>query len=174
VSEPTPPSIHHRRRWFYVLWVALLLVSGVALWRWRIPARIERPSLVLAVETRSLPGPVDVSVWKGPEAVWPGAAWDGSGAAFEGRPDAAGRLEVPPLEVPFAVRRWVNQDYIRPASQDLVVLRFCAAGQPPRYLHLRLKRDWYQGLLRDGRRLRINMRQSWETLERQAELPPGL
>ncbi len=174
MSEPALRSIHHQRRWYYVLWVLLLAGSAGAYHRWRIPARIERPALALAIETRGLPGPVEVAVWKGPEAAWPGAAWDGAGAAFQGRPDAQGRLVVPPLEVPFAVRRWVRQDFIRPASQDLVVLRFAPAGQPPRYLHLRLRRDWYQGILRDGKRLQVNVRQEWESLDLQAEVPPGL
>lgn len=173
--NPSPTtSIHHQRRWFYALWVVLLLASAGAYRQWRIPARVERPQLLLAVETLHLPGPVEVAVWKGPEAAWPGAAWNGSGAAFQGRPDAQGRLEVPPLEVPFAVRRWVRQDFIRSASQDLVVLRFTPAGQPSRYLHMPLKRDWYQGLLKDRKRLQVKVRQAWESLAQEAGVPPGL
>ena len=32
-------SIHYRRRWFYALWIGLLLLSGAGLFLWERPVR---------------------------------------------------------------------------------------------------------------------------------------
>jgi hypothetical protein len=171
MTDPQTPSIHRQRRGYYVLWVGLLLASLAAYAAWQVPARVERPAVALALEFRGMPEGMEVAVWRGAQAAWPAGAWDGSGAAFTGRPDAEGRLEVPPVEVPFAVRRWIRKDFIRPRSADLLVLRCTAPGQPPRYLHLDLRNDWYQGLLKDGKRLLYRLTVPWQALERGAELP---
>lgn len=154
--------IHYRRRWFYVLWGALLLVSLGALALWETPGQIGTAKLALQLTVKDLPAGVDVKVWAGPRRRWPGAAWTGQGAAAQVRPVGAGVvLKAFPLSV--AYRRWVK-DIIPRRTADLVVLRFEAPGQTPRYMVLPLRQDWQIGLLRPGREMSVGIQCPWDGL----------
>jgi hypothetical protein len=152
-------SIHYRRRGFYVLWGVLLLASLIALGLWETPQRSSTAKLTLRLKVNDLPAQTQVKVWAGPRGRWPGAAWTGLGAAAAIQPtDDKVALEVLPL--PVAYRRW-GKDTIPRRTADLVVLRFEAPGQAPRYLVLPLGEDWRSGLLRPGRKMSVSMECRW-------------
>lgn len=175
MTEPTdPPSIHYRRRWYYVLWCVLLLASLGAYGLWQWPLRVERPLLGILMKANDLPAGTEVQIWIGPRSDWPGPAWDGKDARADLRPDAAGRMEMPPTVVPVAVRRWVTKATIPARTHDLVVFRFLAPGQAVRFAFVSLRNDWRHGLLRDGKRLFFPYQPDWKELTLDGALPADL
>lgn len=172
-ASPTT-SIHHQRRWYYVLW-SVLLLSGLALYgRWLTPLRVERPLLGIAFEEQGLPPETVVEVWTGPTGQWrpkPAA----SPAGFRPLPrNGKGQLAMGATELPMAIRRWVKPALIPARSHDLVVLRFTLPGQDARFLFLSLREDWQTGLLRPGKRLYYTIRPKWDALRTDPALPPEL
>jgi hypothetical protein len=174
VPDPTPPSIHHQRRGFYVLWSALLLVGLGAYRLWITPARMESPRFGLVIQAEALPEGVQAYVWTGPRQDWPRHGRE----TFDGfRPlvrNGAGGLRMDAIALPMALRRWVKGTMITSRSHDLVVLRFVAPGQAPHYLFMSLREDWYQGVLRDGKLLSYSLRPRWEALSPDSGLPQEL
>lgn len=171
MPESSPPSIHHQRRGFYVLWSALLLLGLGAYGLWVTPARIEGPRFGLVLHAEALPDDVQAYVWTGPRQDWPRQGRE----TFDGfRPlvrSGAGSLRMEATALPMALRRWVKGTLITSRSHDLVVLRFVAPGQASRYLFLSLREDWYQGVLRDGKLLSYSLRPRWEALSSEGGLP---
>lgn len=155
-------SIHHRRRWFYALWCALLVASGVALALWIMPERSGTSRLTLLLRVEKLPPLTQVRVWAGPRSRWPGAAWVGQGAVTEIRATDE-KVVMVALPLPVATRRWVK-DIIPGRTADLVVLQFEAPGQQARYLALPLAQDFRSGILAPGRRMTLVMECGWERL----------
>jgi len=108
VAASLTTSIHHQRRWYYVLW-SVLLLSGLALYgRWQTPLRVERPLLGIAFEEQGLPTETAVEVWTGPTVQWhPKLA--ASPGGFRPLPrNGKGQLAMGPTEFPNAIPRPVK------------------------------------------------------------------
>lgn len=155
-------SIHYQRRWFYILWASLLMASAAFLLLWETPARRGTSKITLGLVVKGLPPQTRVEVWTGPKDHWPGLDWKGQD------PGAKIRIKdewvvLEPFVLPVAYRRWVKGTIPRHTA-DLLVLRFDAPGQSPRYMALPLKKDWESGLLSPGRILRVNTEFAWEKL----------
>jgi len=157
-----PPTIHYRRRWFYALWVALLLASAGALALWERPLAVVQASLTVRIHVRQAPAGAQVQAWSGPWARWQGPAWDAAGAAPTGL-QADGWATLPVAGITIARRRWVNQ-YIARGTSDLLMLKFTAPGEQPRYFALPLSKDIRTGLLRPQGRLITSIDTSWPSL----------
>lgn len=155
-------SIHHRRRWFYILWCALLGASAVALAFWMVPERAGTSKFTLLLKVKELPSLTRVRVWAGPQSRWPGAAWTGQDAIAEIRPSDE-KVVMVALPLSVATRRWVKH-IIPSRTADLVVLRFEAPGQKARYLALPLGRDFRSGVLAPGRRMTLSLECDWGRL----------
>jgi hypothetical protein len=162
--NPAPlPSIHHRRRWYYALWVALLLLSAASLYLWERPAAQVQASLLIRLRVRGAPAGTQFQAWAGPAARWAGPAWKGEAAFAQGPLPGDGFLPFPVLRVPIARRRWVR-DYIPRRTWDLVMIRVVPPGAPPRYLALPLGTDIRTGLLRPGWKLSTTIDISFDKL----------
>lgn len=156
------PSIHYRRRWFYVLWCVLLLASIAGLALWEVPARIGNARIILWLQVKGVPARSKVMVWVGPHRRWPGSVWQGQGAVAETWAEDE-TVSLKAFRLPVAYRRWVK-DCIPRRTADLVVIRFEAPGQPPRYRALSLGDDWQSGLLAPGRMMHIEIKCEWNGL----------
>ncbi|MDP2875521.1 MAG: hypothetical protein Q8O00_05000 [Holophaga sp.] len=156
-------SIHFRRRWFYVLWGAMLLSCITVLILWETPKRSGTAKLTLRLEISKIPTQTVVKVWTGPRDRWPGVAWTGQDAVAEIRPNDH-KVSLESLPLPVAYRRW-GKDTIPRHTTDLVVLRFEAPNQSPRYMPFPLGQDWRVGLLRPGRTMSLSMDCGWVGLE---------
>ncbi len=160
--------IHHRRRWYYVLWSVLLLLSAGALVLWETPARTELASLQVLPNIMGAPGGSRLQVWAGPQKRWPGSAWSGQGAFADVALPGSGAAAVPLMRVPIARRRWI-QDYLPRGTWDLVMLRVVPPSGPARFFALPLAGDIRSGLLRSKRRLTASIDVSWENLKVDAD-----
>jgi hypothetical protein len=162
--EMTSVSIHRRRRGFYVLWILLLLSSLLALVLWETPRSSGVAELSLQLQVRSIPGDTRLRVWAGPWKSWPGASWSGEGAVVDVMTQP-GAILAPTIPLSVGYRRWIQDFmYIPRKTADLVVLRFDAPSQAPRYVVLPLKSDWYAGVLRPGRGMKVSIEMTWDGL----------
>jgi len=164
-----PRSIHYRRRWFYGLWVGLLLLCLWAWALWERPRAVDQAGLVVAVQIRNAPAGTQVQAWAGPWARWPGLAWTGDGGARTALA-AQGATTLPELRIPIARRRWVP-DYIPRGTWDLAMLKFTAPGEPPRYFPLPLSQDIRVGLLRGKHKLTTAITLPWANLPVDGKAP---
>ena len=155
-------SIHHRRRWFYVLWGVLLMASLTALGLWETPKLVGAARLSVRLKVDNLPPHSQMKVWAGPHGRWPGATWAGQGAAAEVHPSDE-KVVLEGLLLPVSYRRW-GKDTIPRRTADLVVLRFQVPGQAPRFLPLPLGQDWRSGLLRPERKMSVAIQCEWQGL----------
>lgn len=169
LSDAPQTSIHHRRRWFYGLWCALLLGSLAAFGLWRTPARVEQPLLGVIISPEHLPEKVVVGLWTGPRA-----AWTGGGDFRPLERDGKGRFVLGAAPIPMAVRRWVPRTLIPARSHDLAVLRFTDPAAGTRYFFVSLREDWYSGSLRDGKRLYLSLAPGFNGLRTDSALPEDL
>ena len=156
-----PRSIHYRRRWFYGLWVGLLLLCGSAWALWERPRAVDQAGLVVAVQIRNARA--------GPWARWPGLAWTGDGGARTALA-AQGATTLPELRIPIARRRW-GPDYIPRGTWDLAMLKFTAPGELPRYFPLPLSQDIRVGLLRGKHKLTTTITLPWANLPVDGKAP---
>jgi len=107
-DDPIVKSIHYQRRWFYVLWSAMLVVS-ICLWLlWITPARTGQATLTLMLHIHGIPDGTQVQTWIGPKNRWPKPSK---------RPDEVNCIQIPkgilqfsigPIKVPIAYRRWTH------------------------------------------------------------------
>jgi hypothetical protein len=162
-------SIHYRRRWFYALWVGLLLLSLEALALWERPRAIDQAPLQVQLQVREAPAGTGVQVWAGPWAQWQGLGWSGEGAPST-MLRAEGATPLPPLTIRIARRRWVK-DYIRGDSWELLMLKLTAPGEQPRYFALPLSKDIRTGLLRPKGKLISTIMVSWKSLRLDGRAP---
>jgi hypothetical protein len=169
----TAPTIHFRRRWYYVLWTALLLLSAGALALWERPVATDSAAFVLKLRVAGAPAGTRVQVWAGPQARWPGQAWQGEGAFAQEALPGDGALALPVLRVPIARRRWVR-DYIPRGTSDLIMVRFLAPGAPPRFLAVPLSQDIRLGALRPKWKLATTVALPWEKLDLDGRAPNRL
>jgi hypothetical protein len=164
-----PRGIHYRRRWFYVLWVGLLLLSAGALALWERPQAVDLASLVVQVQVRQAPPGTQVQAWAGPWARWQGPLWSGAGAASTTLL-ADGLTPLPLITIPIAQRRWVKGTIPRD-TWELVMLRFAAPLEPPRYFALPLSKDIRTGLLRPRGKVLTTIQTSWLSLQTSGKAP---
>jgi hypothetical protein len=167
MSEPR--GIHYQRRWYYALWVALLLLSAGALALWERPVAVDQAQVSVQIEVHQAPAGTRVQVWAGPWRQWMGPAWSGEGTA----PTllaADGITRLPALGIRIAQRRWVK-GYVPRGTQDLLMLRFTAPGEPPRYLALPLSKDIRVGMLRPRGRMLTTITTSWASLHLDGKAP---
>lgn len=158
-----PRGIHYRRRWFYVFWVVLLLLSAGALALWERPLAIVQAPLVVKIQVNRAPPGTQVQVWTGPWSRWPGPNWTGAGALSTALL-ADGPTTLPTLMIPIARRRWVNGTIPR-HTWELLMLKFDAPSEPPRYFALPLSKDIRTGLLRPKGKLMTSIIVSWSNLQ---------
>ena len=154
-------SIHYRRRWYYVLWSVLLLVSLVALCFWEIPSRTGRAKVQFQVTVAHVPQGCRVRVWAGSSKDWHGSLPDRGGLRAEPFM-SEGRTEFT-LELPVAYRRWTGT-YMTKQTFEYVVIAIVPPTGTSRYAAFPLSSDWNSGLLKPGRKLKIVMDASWEAL----------
>ncbi len=155
-------SIHYRRRWAYAAWV-VLLVSSLGAWMlWERPKARVSADLVVQVKIRQAPPDVTVTAWAGPRARFagPGQFQD---APIQVPLQPNGTATLPSFHLPIAYRRWVR-GYIPRDTWDLVVLRFTAPGQGPRYLGLPLAKDIRNGFLAPRHKMTAGLECAWTTL----------
>jgi len=165
----TVRSIHYRRRWFYVLWVGLLLLSAGVWALWERPVQTVTASLDIRVRIRKAPAGARVQAWAGPWANWRNVDRSGPWAVQASlQPD--GSATVPLFRIPIARRRWVK-DYIPRGTWDLLMLRFTAPGQQPRYFPISLSLDIRSGVLRPKWRLTNTLETTWNNLSTDAKAP---
>ena len=162
MSAAPAPSIHYRRRWYYALWVGLLLLSAGALALWERPASSTEASLVVEVDLPGAPAGTRILGWAGPWAQGLSPDWTGAGL-LRADLQADGRATLPLVRIRIARRRWV-QDYIPRATWDLMVLKFIPPAGPPRFYCLPLSLDIRTGALRAKWRLTTSIRAPWESL----------
>lgn len=160
--ERDAKSIHFRRRWFYVLWLCLLLASLAALVLWETPSRSGKVNLQIQVLVKQAPQGCRVQVWVGPGRKWQGKLSDGREVRVNQAFPEVGKV-VASLELPVAYRRWTRQ-YIPGQTADLVVLVFTPPTGSPRYLGFHLDTDLNTGLLRPGRGMKLSLECAWEGL----------
>jgi hypothetical protein len=168
-TAPAVRSIHYRRRWAYALWVALLLLSLGALVLWERPATTVTASYQVKVTIRQAPPGAAVEAWAGPWSRWTGPEGF-SGAAGQAPLREDGSATLPVIHVPIARRRWAK-GYIPRGTWDLVVLRFTAPGEAPRYVVLPLAPDIRSGLLRPRWRLTGTVNSRWGALDTAPQVP---
>lgn len=163
-------SIHYRRRWFYVLWCALLLVSVWAWILWVTPRESGTARMMVRLKVEAVPPGCRVQAWTGPQARWAGDAWQGENPAAEAVM-GGDYLDLPPIRLDIAFRRWVK-DYIPSKTSDLLVIRFVPPTGQSRYFFLPLEKDWRSGLLRVGWVIHVKIPCPWESLGTDATAVP--
>lgn len=156
-------SIHHRRRWFYVLWVGLLVLSLAALYLWRTPVPMGDWTLRLKVRVNEAQGPVKVRMWFGPESLLRQgtleSAWDFHTETL--LPDTT--RVFPELRAPLKRRRWTRHPYPH-ANGEVLVLVFSQDGQRDRYLAIPLREDLWAVLMRHKRVTSLDIEIPWPSL----------
>lgn len=164
-------SIHWRQRWWYALWLALL-IGALGFWRWwETPASLGVGHVVLTLRVADLPAASRVEAWVGPARDWkPGAP------GFQGPwtvQDPAKPLPLPPLEIRIASRRW-HQGYIPRFTTDFVVVRMDSPQGPTRFASYNLRQDLDGGLAGPHRRLMVGMPLKWNSLSTDGSRPTPL
>jgi len=145
------PSIHYRRRWFYVLWGGLLAASLGALARWETPkSRTEASLKVILRCPQDAPEGTRVQAWAGPAAQRPAASWQGEGAFADLPLDASHQVALPTVRMHVASRRWVRNAFVPRGTWNLLVLKVSRPGLPPRFLVASLDDDLAHGALVAG------------------------
>ncbi|HTL97983.1 MAG TPA: hypothetical protein VL181_04165 [Holophagaceae bacterium] len=165
------PSIHWRQRWWYALWVALL-IAALGFWRWwETPAMFGKGHVVLSIRVADLPPGCRVEVWAGPAKTWKPES-----SAFQGNwpvLDPAKPLPIPPVEIRAGLRRW-HQGYIPRLTADLVVVRLDPPQGSPKFFAYNLSSDLNTGLAGPHRRLYVSQPVRWVALSEDASRPSPL
>ena len=176
MPSTTPPmqasapvrSIHYQQRWFYVLWVSLLLLSATAYAFWERPVSRTAASLSVSLRILGAPEGTQVQVWAGPWSQWR-PDWPGAGTVqVPLQPD--GTATLPLYRIPIAQRRWVP-GYIPRDTWDLMMIKFITPGGPPRYFALPLSKDIRMGVLKPRYRLKNTITTPWAGLATDGKAP---
>lgn len=162
--------IHYKRRWYYVLWSTLLVLSAGALFLWERPARTDLASLQVVLAIKGAPEGSRLQAWAGPWRRWPGSAWSGQGAFADMPLPVSGSATLPLLRLSIARRRW-TAGYIPRETWELVMVKVVPPSGAPRYYPLPCSSDIRLGLLKPKRRLTIAIDTSWSNLKVDANPP---
>lgn len=162
IDVPMPRSIHHQRRWFYVLWCTLLGVSLVALGFWLRPVAAGEGSMSFEFQVEGAPAEVTMSYWVGR-----GETPFGRGGVYQ----AAEGLRIPRIRIPILQRRWVRD--IHPKAVRVVVVRF-QSGSQSRFVLYDLKKDLRAKVMRDRRNIGIRVQFQWGALSDSESAPTEL
>ena len=162
-------SIHYRRRWFYALWVCLLLLSLMMLALWERPSWTDQAAIQVKVKLTQAPPGTRILGWAGPSASWPGPGWPGTGAFGEATLEPDGSATLPLVRLQIAHRRW-NQGYLPRGTWDLVVIKVLPPSGPPRFLALPCSADIRSGLLRPRLKTTYSIGSSWQNLRLDVDL----
>jgi hypothetical protein len=160
-----PPSIHFRRRWYYVLWVLLLVAAaGFVAW-WETPAREGFARFRIAIMSPDLPAGTKGALWTGPTKSWkgdwnPGSTW----TLCEGT-----RLVASQQSLRISQRR-LGQGLLMRRTHDLAVLVLEAPSGERRYFVYDLREDLVS-LLAIGRNFGLEIPVTWEQLPREVVFP---
>ena len=152
-------TIHHQRRWFYLLWSGLLAAAIVALAMWVIPGHRGEGKLGIRVRVKGAPEGMVTQAWSGPAS-----AWKPSNPSFgaEAKPGKEDWYDLPTLTIPIVRRRWWK--LLHPLTADQVVLRFMAPGGDKKFVFIDLKGDLYHDFLRENRTLGYSFQLDWATI----------
>ena len=156
------PGVHHRRRWFYGLWAALLGLSSGAYLLWEKPASVDQATVSLTMVVRPAPPGTQVRLWAGTIRTLRSANPD---QLLKASPDLefTGYARLPDVAVRIARRRWVKAT-IPGQTTEAIVVRFAAPGEPPRYFFYDLRNDIETGFLKDRRVLSLTSSLAWNRL----------
>lgn len=158
---------HYRRRWYYLLWTLLLMVS-IGLWvAWEIPAESGYGRVGTQLRLPGIPPGTSISAWAGPHGNIRSDIWGDPSRVIDLGDSKGTLVEMPPLQLPFAKRRWADA-YIPKRTWDLVVIRLKPPSGPTRYFVMDLTSDWNEGTIRPGRVLRYKVACPWEGLATEA------
>lgn len=155
-------SIHHERRWYYVLWCTLLAASLAALGLWETPSRTGSADLAFQVRIMNLPPGCAAQLWAGPKKAWP-AADQRPPLSQAGRPLPAGGEVIGSLKLRVGYRRWVG-GYIPRRTDDLAILKVQPKTGTARYYAFPLDQDWQTRVLHPGQRMKISGAVDWDGL----------
>jgi len=156
------PGVHGRRRWFYGLWVILLVASMGALFLWGKPKSVDQAKVRLSITVGDLPSDTKLRLWAGPIETLRNTDPE---ELMRTAPDLPGsaRMLLPDLTVSIARRRWVKATIPSSTTEGLVV-RFAAPGQSPRYFFYDLREDIESGLLINHRVVTLSCSLAWNRL----------
>jgi len=171
-AAPRPErSIHWRQRWWYALWVTLLLGSlGFWAW-WETPAVSGSGHVVMSLRVPDLPPGTKVEVWAGPAKAWrPGVQGVLGPWAVQ---DPAKPLPIPPVEIRAGLRHW-HQGYIPRFTSDLIIVRLEPPQGAPRFAGYDLSKDLQADLAGPHRRMFISAPLRWAALSEDAAKPSPL
>lgn len=152
-------TIHHQRRWFYVLW-GVLLAAALVVWAlWLVPGQRGEGTLTVRLRMAGAPTGMVGQVWTGTSA-----AWERGHPAFgpEMRLGEDGWLSFTPQRIPIARRRWWK--LLHPATANQAVLRFSAPGERAKFVFIDLTGDLNRGFLRENRTLGYAIEFDWNTI----------
>ncbi len=160
-----PRTLHHRRRWYYVLWVLLLVAAvGFLAW-WETPAREGTARLQIELAAPDLPADTRIALWTGTVRTWD-PAWQPRDGW---RSVQAGALRAGPAPIRIARRRW-GQGLLMRRTDDLAIAVLEAPGGERRWFVYDLRED-LGGPLTIGRTLTVKLSTTWAGLPRSAALP---
>jgi len=156
------PGVHRRRRWFYVLWVLLLGLSGWALYLWGKPKSVDRAKVRLNISVGDLPAGTQLRLWAGPIKTLKDTNPE---ELLKTAPDIPGSIStlLPDVPVVIARRRWVKAT-IPAATTEALVVRFAAPGQSPRYFFYDLREDIESGFLINHHVVTLSCSLAWNRL----------
>lgn len=155
-------GVHRRRRWFYVLWVLLLGLSGWTLFLWGKPKSVDRAKVRLTISVGDLPPGTQLRLWAGPVKQLSNTNPE---TLLKAAPDLPGTVKtrLPDVPVSIARRRWVKAT-IPDATTEVLIVRFTAPGQSPRYFFYDLREDIESGFLIDNRVIALSCSLAWNRL----------
>lgn len=165
-SSQASPSIHYRRRWYYVLWAVLLIGAAALMVWWETPAREGPGRFRLVLRAPDFPAGTRAALWIGATKAWapgwnPGDAW----VPLKGE-----SLGMGPVSVRIAHRR-MGQGLLLRRTQDLAVAVLESSSGERRYFVYDLRED-LATLLVIGRYITVETSCSWQSLLREPALPP--
>ena len=164
MTSPEASNIHHRRRWYYVLWTGLLL-GVLGLWFWaEQPTAVGVAKLEVVLTLRGAPAHGRAALWIGrQDEIQKGLATPMDWVPVQDSKVALSR----PVHM---ARRHLGHAYMLSRTDDYCVVIVEASGQR-RYYFYDLREDIGQNLLRMGRRLQLGITANWASLPSSPEVP---
>ena len=155
-------GVHHRRRWFYGLWILLLSLSTGGLFLWKMPKSVDQATVKLSITVSDLPSGTQLRLWAGSIKKLRNTNPD---ELLKTAPDIPGSTysQFPDVPIFIAHRRWVKAT-IPGATTESLIVRFAAPGQTPKYFFYDLREDIESGFLTNRRVLHLSFSLAWNRL----------